>query len=418
MRKIFILFFISFSCTFAKIQTLSNIAPVSIEYINLETGFCGEKCLKELADNDMLASFMARFEPSIVSDAKLLELYALLSGKFIPSSNGSNKIAVIIPQKVIKSYSQVVTNALIAYIAQTNAKVELKFIMSNDESPQNITNALNTAREGNFSYIIAPLTRIGAMILMQNLKQNEFAYIPTIHVSAVTQTMRNVVFGGVDYKAQIAVLSRLANEKIVAFSDASQLGNLLNDYARISNLTEFYDVAISGKDLKLDVYLNKKSRYNNSTMFLNLPVIKASLIATQVRGYEISPYALLSTQINFIPNILSVIAERDRQNLYIANSINVQNDDIDDTNALFQTNLKFNWIAYSSSVGIDYIYSNFINNTQKRLFKEEPINSQMNYTIQIFKADGYKFEPFDLLNTKPSESIDDSKNLANSSSIL
>ncbi|MFC2492487.1 MAG: hypothetical protein ACFNUJ_07430, partial [Campylobacter curvus] len=103
MRKIFIIFFTFFICLYAKEQTLSNIPPASIEYINLEPEFCDEACLKELVNENLLASFMARFEPTKTTNSELLSLYNELNGKFTPQTpQGANKIAVIIPQKTIK----------------------------------------------------------------------------------------------------------------------------------------------------------------------------------------------------------------------------------------------------------------------------------------------------------------------------
>lgn len=397
MKKIIIALTAIYFCAFAKTHIMSNIAPASIQYINLEPDFCDIACLNELLESDMLASFMARFEPSVIKDQNLSMMYASLGGNITFVADGSNKIAVIIPQKIIKSYTNVITDAIVSYAAQTNAKIQIEFIFCGDESESSVSSALDQARARNISYFIAPFTKNGFKILKKNLEQKEFAFIPTINVRANGETAPNIVFGGIDYEAQIRVLMSMANDKITAFSDTSYLGNLLNDYTRQSSNGEFYDVQIDSKELNLEEYLNNKTKYNNTSMFLNLPTIKASLIATQARGYEIAPHALLSTQINYTPHIFNSIDEKNRQNLYIANSISEINDELLATTALFGVNLNFNWIAYSSNIGLEYIYTNFIDTAKKRVFHESIQSSQVGYDIKIYEAKGYKFSPVELM---------------------
>ena len=135
-----------FESNITKSQSLSNIPPAKITYINLEPEFCDISCLNELVKSDMLASFMARFEPAKIDDGALLELYTSLGGEAVLKLDGAQKIAVIIPQKIIKSYANVVSNAVLTYILKQEANVEVKFINSNDESLQSLQNALQTAR--------------------------------------------------------------------------------------------------------------------------------------------------------------------------------------------------------------------------------------------------------------------------------
>ena len=137
---------INFESSVTKNQSLSSIPPAKITYINLEPEFCDNACLNELIKADLLASFMARFEPAKIDDNALLELYISLGGEAILKVNKSGKIAVIIPQKIIKSYANVVSNAVLSYVLKQDADIEIKFINSNDESPQSLTNAMQKAK--------------------------------------------------------------------------------------------------------------------------------------------------------------------------------------------------------------------------------------------------------------------------------
>ena len=382
---------INFESNITKNQSLSSIPPAKITYINLEPEFCDNACLNELIKSDLLASFMARFEPAKIDDNALLELYISLGGEAILKVNKSGKIAVIIPQKIIKSYANVVSNAVLSYVLKQDADIEIKFINSNDESPLSLTNAMQTARAQGFNYFIAALTSNGANIINSLVLSNELIYIPSVHSSFIINPKPNLIFGGIDYKDQISALLAYSNEKIVAFDDGSSLGQKLNEYVRMQS-SDYHEASIVGKDINLNDTLSKKSKFNDASIFLNIPIVKASLVATQMRDFEIKPYALLSTQINFLPNIFNAIAQRDRQNLFIANSLNPVNDLFLGLGDLFDVDFRYSQIGYSSAFGAEYIYTNFIDKSADRIFTERVENSQVLYGVKIYNAKGDHFD--------------------------
>ena len=389
-----------FESNITKNQSLSSIPPAKITYINLEPEFCDSSCLNELIKSDMLASFMARFEPAKIDDKALLDLYASLGGEMVLKLAQSDKIAVIIPQKIIKSYANVVSNAIMSYILKQDANVEVKFINSSDESLSSLQNALQNARNEGFIYFIAALTQNGANIANSLILPNELIYIPSVHSSFVTAPKPNLIFGGVDYKAQISALLAFANEKIVAFDDGSALAQKLNEYVRMQS-NDYYESSITGKDINLNDTLSKKSKFDNASIFLNIPIVKASLVATQMRGFEIKPYALLSTQINFLPNIFSTITQRDRQNLFVANSLNSLDERFLGFGDLFGVDFRYSQIGYSSALGVEYIYTNFINKNASKIFTERVEGSQVLYDVKIYDT---KSDQFNEVNSQEQNS--------------
>ena len=389
-----------FESNITKNQSLSSIPPAKITYINLEPEFCDSSCLNELIKSDMLASFMARFEPAKIDDKALLDLYTSLGGEMVLKLAQSDKIAVIIPQKVIKSYANVVSNAILSYILKQDANVEVKFINSSDESLSSLQNALQNARNEGFIYFIAALTQNGANIANSLILPNELIYIPSVHSSFVTAPKPNLIFGGVDYKAQISALLAFANEKIVAFDDGSALAQKLNEYVRMQS-NDYYESSITGKDINLNDTLSKKSKFDNASIFLNIPIVKASLVATQMRGFEIKPYALLSTQINFLPNIFSAITQRDRQNLFVANSLNSLDERFLGFGDLFGVDFRYSQIGYSSALGVEYIYTNFINKNASKIFTERVEGSQVLYDVKIYDT---KSDQFNEVNSQEQNS--------------
>ena len=389
-----------FENNITKNQSLSSIPPAKITYINLEPEFCDNSCLNELIKSDMLASFMARFEPAKIDDKALLELYTSLGGEMVLKLAQSDKIAVIIPQKIIKSYANVVSNAILSYILKQDANVEVKFINSSDESLSSLQNALQNARNEGFIYFIAALTQNGANIANSLILPNELIYIPSVHSSFVAAPKPNLIFGGVDYKAQISTLLAFANEKVVAFDDGSALAQKLNEYVRMQS-SDYYESSITGKDINLNNTLSKKSKFDNASVFLNIPIVKASLVATQMRGFEIKPYALLSTQINFLPNIFSAITQRDRQNLFVANSLNSLDESFLGLGDLFGVDFRYSQIGYSSALGVEYIYTNFINKSASKIFAERVESSQVLYDVKIYDT---KSDHFNEVNSQEQNS--------------
>ncbi|AQW85965.1 hypothetical protein CPIN18020_0756 [Campylobacter pinnipediorum subsp. caledonicus] len=387
--KYILIFFLFFS-VFAKEQRMSDIKPVTMYYIDLEPGFCDDDCLNELLQQDMIASFLARFDRLRVTSLELLDKYLKIY-YYTPDMvlNDNLKIAVILPQKIIKSYSDSVTKSLISYALKYDLNVDLKFINSDDESPENIQKALDEARKDSIKYFIAPLTANGVILINKLAYPNETFFLPSVHSSLFKLNNPNFVFGGVDYQAQIKSLFEFANNKISAFSDGSFTGNSLNNYVKNISKNSVYEVEMLAKNIKLEEYFNNFSYINNSSIFLNLSLIKASLIATQLKIFEIEPFALLSTQINYNPKFLQLVKTSDREKFYIANSIFLDDDSLSSINALFGIDLRYNWIGYSSSVGLDYIYS--LATGKNRKFDQEIIDNQVIYGVDILKTDEYNF---------------------------
>ena len=276
----------------------------------------------------------------------------------------------------------------------------MKFINSSDESLPSLQNALQNARNEGFIYFIAALTQNGANIVNSLILPNELIYIPSVHSSFVTAPKPNLIFGGVDYKAQISALLAFANEKIVAFDDGSALAQKLNEYVRMQS-SDYYESSITGKDINLNNTLSKKSKFDNASVFLNIPIVKASLVATQMRGFEIKPYALLSTQINFLPNIFSAITQRDRQNLFVANSLNLLDESFLGLGDLFGVDFRYSQIGYSSALGVEYIYTNFINKSASKIFAERVEGSQVLYDVKIYDT---KSDHFNEVNSQEQNS--------------
>ncbi|MGP1484513.1 MAG: hypothetical protein ACTTJC_00175 [Campylobacter sp.] len=391
MKKIMLILLIP-SLFFAKIDNLSPIPPAEEIYINLEPDFCDTNCLLQLFDNGLYHSLLARFEGQ--NDEKIAQAFAQITGKkavinFEPHEKSNFDLAVIMPEQSIKSYAKVVSNAVIAYVIKQKAKIRVKFYNIGNESFQNIQNALKMAQDEQINYIIAPFTPIGIEILSQNLENSQIAYVPTLHRSNVINSNQNIIFGGIDYKAQVSKLLEFSNANLAAFSDGSQLGDTINGFVKELGGELIYENEIKGTQNDLKSYISK--RLNNATIFLNLPILKAALLSSQLRVYDVNPAVLLSTQINYSPDIFKLTQNEDRRNFYIANSLSDVDIGLGSNNKILDQDINYNWIGYSTSVGIDYLYTKFINPNTNRIFNQGIENSQIIYDTKVMKAGDFKF---------------------------
>ncbi len=396
MRKILTALLIC-SALFARSEKASDIPPASEVYINLEPAKCDDACLLDLVKEGLLHSLLARYENS--SNQEILQAVNAISGSYVnggnesltPNSNAEFKIAVIIPKDSIKSYASVVSNAVIAYIVRQNAPIDVKFYNIGNEAPSAIDGALARAKSENISYIIAPFTPVGAKYLNEVLDPAMTAFVPTLHISSVDSPQENLIFGGIDYKGQVNKLLNFSNGQVAAFSDGSALGAALNRYADELSGGLAYENEIASGATDLKPMLSGNSRLSGATVFLNVPLVKASMVSSQMRLYDVKFNALLSTQINYAPSIFKLTQPQDREKLYIANSISKTDGALDSNNEILGQNLNFNWVGYSASAGLDYIYATYLSRGAQRLFSENVEDSQIIYDTKVLKAGEYGF---------------------------
>lgn len=389
MRKILLVFLIIQISLFARSDKLSDIPPAYEIYINLEPFKCDDVCLLNLIKDGLLHSFLARYERS--DNAEVIQAFRTIAGEisnaqvFIPSANAEFKIAIIIPQDSIKSYAAVVSNSAIAYMIRQNANIDIKFYNIGNESTDSISDALTRAKAENISYLITPFTQVGVAHLNNLLEDSMLAYIPTLHSSTLPNLKVNLIFGGIDYKEQIVRLLDFSNGKNAAFSDGSLLGSTLNKYSEELSGGLVYQNEI-GNQTDLKNFVDRNSKINEASIFLNIPILKTSLLSSQLRVYDINATNLLSTQINYTPSIFKLTQPQDRELIYIANSLSAVDSSLDSNNKILGQDINFNWVGYSTSVGMDYIYTAYLNQNAQKLFSERIENSQVIYNTKILKA--------------------------------
>lgn len=395
MKKIFLILCLCFSIVFAKEQKLVDVKPAENFYPKISTQECDSNCLLELLEARLYLSFLSEFVDQ--HDQFLSNIYAKLLNSITDFDKNlqkitSVKLAIIIPEKTIKSYSNTIINSSIAYLLRQRADIKVKVFLTGTEDNDKIRSTLEKAQSQGYQYAIAALTLKGVNQL-KDYSGNMKIFIPTLHKNNVSfsNLNKNIIFGSIDYDAQVLALLNKANSDIAAFSDGSMLSNNLNSRILAQNAnTRFYRV--EGERLDFYKLLRSQDSLNNASIFLNTPLIKTALISSQLRVYDIQPYVLLSTQINYNPTFLSLTQEGDRKNFILANSIDNHDDNLSYLNEIFNQSIDYNWIAYATSIGTDYFYTQFLNPESNSLFNEEIQNSQILYKVRLMQGAKASFE--------------------------
>ncbi|MFA5453897.1 MAG: hypothetical protein WC272_01100 [Sulfurimonas sp.] len=332
-----------------------------------------------LAENTNVENPSALEAKSVASDTKL-------------------RIALLIPYNKIGRYAASTTNASFAYLMSKNRPFELKSYKIEDESYDEIFKALKKIQADGFSYIIAPLTQSGEKIVSKINPQINI-YFPTINKKDTQTTSKYLYYGGIDYRAQSDLLLKESVSPLVIFYDKSEIGEQLSNYQEYkfkqdnatarNNVVKF---SIPQQITSLEDKLKDNKRISGGSFFVNTPIVKSGMIMSQLTLYNTNATNVLSTQTNYNPLLLTMTQYQDRKNMIIANSITQNNDELIETNSLLGNDIVYEWINYTTTVGIDYF--SYIISGAKREYNIENINNQMIYPIVLLQPSVSRFTPY------------------------
>jgi hypothetical protein len=131
----------------------------------------------------------------------------------------------------------------------------------------------------------------------------------------------------------------------------------------------------------------KRQDLNNSYIFVNTKVVHTSQLLSNFTYYRIEPKLVLATQINYNPLIFSLTNPEDVKNFIVANSLTLPNIKLLDVNMNLGTDLKFNWLNYTTSALLNKLYINekyeypyFLNDFDLYIF-----NNQIDYKTKLYR---------------------------------
>jgi len=421
---------------FAESHRLSSI-PVPRTYVqNLDIYECNTWCLEELVEQGQIFSFLAH-APERLENAKLNEIRLAHVALFNLGSYRQDtlRIALLLPSKVIGRYANSTANAVFAYMLTKDFDYEIKAYEVEDESSSTLRSALRQIEKEGFYYVIAPVTKAGAEAIADEAP-DLVVYLPTIHRSDIVsktpslsffapsirddETPKSLYFGGIDYHAQLDALVARSVSPLVIFYDKSRLGNELYEYAKEQYLAppalpreasenepsmfaapnvsapayetvpkRVFSYAIGKETTNLEKQLKENEEIAYGSFLLNTPIIKSGMIMSQMTLYETNATNILSTQINYDPLLFTMTQYQDRKSMVIANSIGESSQELVESNRLLNNDIVYDWINYTTSVGID-LFFNMITNSP-RAYNLPVYENQVQYPVELVMPSVYRF---------------------------
>ncbi|RUM43785.1 MAG: hypothetical protein DSY46_07370 [Hydrogenimonas sp.] len=394
MRKL-ILFTLLYTMLFAQSQLLSHIPLPSTVMIDLDPEVYDDTQLKKALEEGQIFTFISKSNHT--KDEELLALrqsyMTLFSLTHRIYSTLAFKVAFIVPYKIIGKYAFSTSNTTLGYLLHRDIPFELELYPIEREDNSSLQQALDTITEHHFDLVVAPVTQQGAEYLCQQNSSLRL-FIPTLHRNRVKCENRNIFFGGIDYVKQIDTLATLveSNQSVFTVSDSSAISRMLSE--KVQDIVEVNDtITLHHKGYYKHLILRHKD-LNQSTIFLNTPIVKSSLFLSQLTLADYQPYQVLSTQINYSPLLLTLTQYHDRENMILASSIGTMDPILTENIAMINQDIRFNWLNYATVAGVDLEFS--MRTSEKRLAKEQVKDGSLDYPIYLYEAGLYRFIPKEL----------------------
>ena len=291
------------------------------------------------------------------------------------------KVAFIYPSSLVEKYAKTSLSTISGYLSYQKADYDLTIIDSTNENYENINSAFAKAKQNGVTKIIGLFTPSAISSLDKIVTSDIKVYLPLIEKSDALTNNENLIFGSISYDQQVKKLISYSNTNNAMFYQNTYIGNKLKKAYDAS----VYDTRVRKEISKTETYFKyivNVYNLNNTTLFLNTDLVKTSLILSQLRAYDISPKAILSTQVSYDPMLMLLTQDQDRDKLVIANSIDSVNNELRDEISTFGGNIVYEWVDYSTLVGINYLY--YGNNSN--LVQTKIIDNQAVYNPKLYKS--------------------------------
>ena len=304
----------------------------------------------------------------------------------IDTSKVKMRVAFLYPSNLVSKYAKSSIGTVSGYLSFQNSDYELIVIDTETENSAKIAAAFQQVREENIKNVIALFTPNSIGTLNSIVSSDLKVYLPLIEKKDVSSSNNSLIFGSISYDDQIRKLSNYSSGNDVMFYQDSNLG---------SKLKRSYESVVLDARFKREINRNENnfkgivtgSGISGSTLFLNTDIVKTSMILSQLRAYDVTPKVVLSTQLNYDPLLMTLTQEQDREQFVLANSIDVVNKELKDHISTFGGDIQYEWVDYSTLVGINYLYYGKNSN----LIQTKIENNQAMYNPRLFKCTEYGF---------------------------
>ena len=296
------------------------------------------------------------------------------------------KVAFLYPSNLVSKYAKSSINTVSGYLSHQDSDYELVVIDTENESASRIDSAFQEVKKSNIKNVIALFTP-NAVGTLNNVVSNDLkVYLPLIEKKEVSSSNSSLIFGSISYDEQV--------KKLINYSSGNNVMFYQDSYLSLK-LKKSYESVVSDTRLKKEISKHENnfkgivtgSGLANSTLFLNTDIVKSSLILSQLRSYYIYPKVILSTQLSYDPLLMTLTQDKDRDKLIVANSIDVVDKELRDDIAISGGNIVYEWVDYSTLVGINYLYYGKNSN----LVPTKIENNQAMYNPKLFRSTEFGF---------------------------
>ena len=308
--------------------------------------------------------------------------------KLFENENKSYKVAIVYPSRIVGKYAKKSVDTVMGYFLFRNLNVNITTFDSFNIDEDSVTRVFNEMAEKDFDAIIALYPK-SAMEIISNINSisTKKIYFPLVLKEEVIEKNNSFIYGAISYKDQVLLLQKLSNDANITFYENSFIGNKLNKIYN-ENVFSILSTKIIKRNQNNFKRIVKDKKINSSTLMLNTPIIKTSIILSQLRVYDIVPSVILSTQLNYNPLIISLTQFEDRLNFITANSIENVDVKLEDTLSLLDIDIRYNWVNYSILVGINYLYDQ----NARNIITNSVVNNEVIYTPKFYRATVYGYE--------------------------
>jgi uncharacterized protein YceK len=301
-------------------------------------------------------------------------------------------IAIVVPTSTIGRYAIEAINSINTYMLYRKKPFFVKVYDLKTQSRSNIIKIFDQLKQDNVKKAIVMTTKdtLGTISKIDGI-ENIKIYFPLVYKDEISSSVNisnmDVAFGAISYKDQFEALVKYANSnKLVDFYDNSSLGSMLHRYLKKYDIK--YAKRINDNNSRYKRFIKNSSRLSQSTLFLNTPIVKSSILLSTIAGTQhLRLNKILSTQLNYSPLIFKLTQKLDRKLLTVASSIGKLPDGLAQYSDLMGTNITYSWVNYATIVGMEYLVYDNVD-----IFEDlKIVNKQVRYPVRLYKVGDNSF---------------------------
>ncbi|WP_457564569.1 hypothetical protein [Caminibacter sp.] len=288
------------------------------------------------------------------------------------------KVAVLIDKKKFFKYIPSIINSVNSYFLNKSIDYNIKVFPID-------TNISQISSQGYKDILVYSLDKD----YIKNLKDyNDTFYVPVFNKNDVETNTTNIYFGGIDYKQQISkFINYMDTNTAVAINSDTYLSQ------KLFKIESEYNISLIPYTFPRIYYKDLNQNY----VFLNIDAGKSAQVLSNITAKNIETKLVFASQIDYNPLLIEITQPQDVQKLLISNSILTVPNEIEDTNLNLNSDIKYNWLNYSTNILLNKIYNKYTQNDEFYMndFNIYIFSNQINYHTKLYQILNGAFTPIE-----------------------